>query len=140
MDGNIVVGLLWVAAISLTPLLAVYLLVRVNLLYELCVRLGRRAYLFHTPPELPVGPPLEQLVSDLRRLRPEARSRKPDVSNARQKKILADYDATLVATARALEVPTTLTQLRDGWERDAERFRLEHALTLTGLDWQVQES
>jgi hypothetical protein len=75
MDGNIVVGLLWVAAISLAPLVAVYVLVRVNLIYEACMRLGRRVSLFHTPPERPVGPPIEQLVADLRRLRPEARSR-----------------------------------------------------------------
>jgi hypothetical protein len=139
MDGNIVVGLLWVAAISLAPLLAVYVLVRVNLIYEACMSLGRRVNLFHTPPERPVGPPIEQLVADLRRLRPEARSRKPDVPTARHKRSLAAYDTTLVATARALDVPTTLAQLHEGWERDAERFRLEHALTLTGLDWQVQE-
>ena len=140
MDGNIVVGLLWVVAISLAPLAAVFLLVRVNLMYEACVSFGRRVYLFHTPPDRPAGPPLEKLAADLRRLRPEIRSPRPGVRMARQQRLLAAYDAALVAAARALEIPTTLAALPEGWERDAERFRLEHVLTIAGLDWQVQES
>src|ERR1700712_3932668 len=98
MEGSLVVGLLEIVAIALAPVLAVSALVRVNLAYEACARLGRRLYLFPTPPEPPAGPPLEKLAADLRRLRPEARAPRPDVSPASVYSSLAAYDKALLAT------------------------------------------
>jgi hypothetical protein len=140
MDTRVLVGLLELVGLALAPVLMVSILVRVNLIYEAFLSLGRRLYLFHTPPVRPAGPPLEKLAADLRRLRPEARSDRANELTARQRRALTAYDAALVTTARALDVETTLADRREGWERDAERFRLEHALTLAGLSWQVQES
>jgi hypothetical protein len=138
MDGNVVVGLLWMVAIAVAPVVAVSLLVRVNLLYEACVTLGRRVYLLHTP-EPRLGPPLEKLASDLRRLRPDARMPRPGTPTARLNRSLASYDVALMATARALEIPTTLDEIPDGFDREVERRRLERALTSAGLNWQEQE-
>jgi hypothetical protein len=48
---------------------------------------------------------------------------------------LAAYDKALLATARALTVPTTLAGLPEGFDREVERRRLERALEATGLSW-----
>ena len=57
----------------------------------------------------------------------------------KQRGVLMAYDEHLVETARALEVPTTLPDLpAEGFDREAERLRLEHALTEAGLVWQVR--
>ena len=135
MEGSLFVGLLEIVALAVAPVLAVSALVRVNLAYEACVRLGRRVYLLETPPEPPVGPPLEKLAADLRRLRPAARAPRPDVPPDLLLRSLAAYDKALLATARALAVPTTLAGLPDGFDREVERRRLERALESTGLSW-----
>jgi len=139
MDGNVYVGLFWIVALAVAPVAMVSVLVRANLIYEACMMLGRRTYLFQTPAARPAGPPLEKLVDDLRRLYPEVRSPDPGTRVGRQQRVLASYDHTLVAAARALDVPNQLVEAPEGWERDAERFRLEHALTVAGLDWQRAE-
>jgi hypothetical protein len=139
MDMRVLVGLLEVVGLALAPVAMVSVLVRVNLIYEACMSLGRRLYLFHTPPARPAGPPLEKLAADLRRLRPAARMPRPDVPMAQQRRSLAAYDAVLVATARALDVPTTLGELTEGFEREVERRHLEHALEEAGLSWQLHQ-
>ena len=35
-------------------------------------------------------------------------------------------------------MPTTLAELPEGIDHEAERLRLEHALEQAGLSWQVQ--
>ena len=139
MDGRVVVGLLEVVAISLIPVVVVWTLVHVHDIYDWSVKAGRRVHLLRTPEAPPAGPPLEKLAADLRRLHPEARTPQPGVRMARHRGIVAAYDGTLVATARALDVRTTLHELPDGIDREAERMRLEHALTRAGLSWQVQD-
>jgi len=135
MEGNLVVGLLEIVALALAPVLTVSALVRVNLAYEACLRFGRRVYLLQTPPEPPAGPPLEWLAADLRRLRREARAPRPDASPDDLLRSLAAYDQALLASARALAVPTTLAGLPDGFDREVERRRLERALEAAGLSW-----
>lgn len=130
MDGRVLVGLLEIAALSLAPVLLVSALVRMNLVYEFSLALGRRVRLL---PVLPAGPPLERLVADLRRLRPQVRSPAPDMAGAEQRAIVTAYDATMLATARALDVPTSLAGLPEGRDRDAERLRLERALEQAGV-------
>ena len=99
-----------------------------------------RLHLWRRPPVAPVGPPLEQLAADLRRLYTGAHFPQKGVRMPKQRGVLMAYDHRLVETARALEVPTTLADLPDeGFDREAERLRLEHALTEAGLVWQVRE-
>ena len=68
-----------------------------------------------------------------------ARSPKPGVPMARQRGIVAAYDNVLRDTARTLSVPTNLTELHEGIDREAERLRLEHALEVAGLSWRVHD-
>ncbi len=136
MEGSLVVGLLEVVALALAPVLAVSVLVRLSLAYEACSTLRRRIHLLHSP-QSPAGPPLEKLAADLRRLRPDARAPRPGVSATRQLRSLAAYDKTLLATARALEVPTSLEALPDEFVREVERRRVERALEAAGLSWQL---
>ena len=58
---------------------------------------------------------------------------------ARQRGIVAAYDNVLTDTARTLSVPTNLTELPEGIDREAERLRLEHALEVAGLSWHVHD-
>ncbi len=140
MDGIVVVGLLEVVAISMVPVAIFWVCLHGFDIYARCVALGRRVHLLPTPVAPPAGPPLEKLAEDLRRLHPEARTPQPGVRMARHRGIVAAYDLTLVATARALEVHTTLHELpTTSIDREAERMRLEHALTRAGLSWQVQD-
>ena len=111
MDGRVVVGLLEVVAISLVPVAICWSCLHGAPIYGAASSLGRRVHLLPTPAAPPAGPPLEKLAADLRRLHPEARSPQPGVRMARHRGIVAAYDATLVATARALEVHTTLDEL-----------------------------
>ena len=120
----------------MAPVAAVSVLVRANLIYEACATLGRRVSLFQTPTARPAGPPLEKLVAGPAPPASRGQVPRPGVRVGRQQRALASYDHTLVAAARALDVPTRLAELPEGWERDGERFRLEHALTVAGLDWQ----
>lgn len=101
-------------------------------------RLARRLHLLRPAPPEALGPPLEQLAADLRRLYPLAHYPQPGVRRAKHRGIVQAYDAHLVTTARTLELATTLADLtEDSFDREAERLRLEHALTRAGLSWQV---
>ena len=137
MDIAVLSGLLAVVAISLVPVGIVAVFLHARFLFERCVALGRRVHLLEPPADPPAGPPLEKLAADLRRLRPEVRSPRPGVAMARQRGIVAAYDGVLVQAAAALDVPTTLPELPEGFHHEAERLRLEHALELAGLSWTV---
>jgi hypothetical protein len=139
MDGRVLTGLLEVVAISMVPVTAFAVLIHRERICEVSVALGRRVRVVPPPPAPPAGPPLEKLAADLRRLRPEARSPRPGVPMARQKGIVAAYDGVLVATARALDVPTSLTDLPEGIDREAERLRVEDALEAAGLSWHLHQ-
>jgi hypothetical protein len=98
-----------------------------------------RVHLWRRPPVAPDGPPLEQLAADLRRLYPGAHFPTRGSRMPKQRGVLMAYDQRLVETARALEVPTMLDDLpAEGFDREAERLRVEHALTEAGLVWQVR--
>jgi hypothetical protein len=140
MDSTVLFGLLQVVAISLLPVAIVGAFLHARVLLDHGLRLARRLHLVRPPPVRPDGPPLETLAATLRRLRERVRSPRPGTAVARQRGIAAAYDDALVNTARALEVPTTLADLPEGFDREAERLRLEDALEQAGLCWQVQES
>jgi hypothetical protein len=140
MDGNVLLGILRVVAISLVPVVIAAAFVHARFLLDTALRVARRLHLLRPPPVRPDGPPLETLASTLRRLRPRVHSPRPGTAVARQRGIAAAYDDALVNTARALDVTTTLADLPEGFDREAERLRVEHALARAGLCWQVQES
>ena len=139
MDNTVLFGLLKVAGISLVPVGIMAALLHAGGVYERAVDLGRRMHLLKPPEEPPTGRPLEKLAADLRRLRPEVRSPRPGIAMARQRGIVAAYDGLLVEASAALDVPTTLAELPQGIDHEAERLRVEHALERAGLSWGVDE-
>jgi hypothetical protein len=139
MHASLVRGFLQYSLLAFAPVL---LLLAIRHLHPL-LRRARvvliRLHLWRREPLAPVGPPLEQMAADLRRLYPGAHFPQKGVRMPKQRGILMAYDHHLVETARALEVPTTLPDLpAEGFDREAERLRLEHALTEAGLVWQVR--
>lgn len=137
--GAIVIAVLTFAGICLVPVAFVAALLHAHRLGGPVTRLARRLRLVDTPPAAPPGPPLEKLAADLRRLRRDVRSPRPGLGEERLRGTLAAYDGVLVLTARALDVETTLGDLPEGLDQEAERLHLEHALEQAGLSWQVQE-
>ena len=79
-------------------------------------------------PEPAVGPPIEDTARALRRLRGQVLAPAPGTPMARRRGTTAAYDDLLVAAARALGVPDTLTGVPEGTDREAERLRVEHLL------------
>lgn len=141
MDGTVLVGLGKVVALSLVPVAVMAAGLHAGELARVAGRVTRRLHLRRPAPPPPLGPPLEKLAADLRRLRPMARTPAPGVPMARQRGIVAAYDMVLVETARALEVPTSLAELPSfALDREAERLRLEHELTLAGMSWELRRS
>src|SRR5512144_2453376 len=97
------------------------------------VRVGRRLHLVPPPPPVPMGPPLERIVHDLRRLQPQARRPREGTSNAKHRGVVAAYDDLLLDACRAVEVPTSLASLPEGIERESERLRIEFELERAGI-------
>ena len=139
MEGFPLLGFAKLIGISMVPVLVFSAALHARDIAQRAAAAGRRLHLL--PPELatPAGPPLEKLAADLRRLRAEARAPRPGVAMARHLGVVWAYDDALIGAARALEVPTTLRELPEGMDREAERLRLEHALELAGLSWQVNK-
>lgn len=85
------------------------------------------------PPPAPDGPAIEDLARALRRLRAQVLSPAPGTTMAKRRGATAAYEDLLVQAAHALGVPDTLSELREGTDREAERLRLEHVLREAGL-------
>ena len=134
MDDVVLVGLLQVLGISAVPVVVVLLWTRLPGLWRrLAPHLPRR-----TPVEQPTHAPLEELAADLRRLYPDVYDPRPGTRMAKQRGVLLAYDEHLAVAAEVLEVDTSLVELPvTSIEREAERMRVEHLLTLAGLVWQV---
>ena len=140
MDGHVLVGLAQLIVLPLVPLALVSLLLNGRGLRDRGIALGRRLHLVPPLVEHADGPPLEELAATLRRLHPAVRSPRAETPTVRQQGILAAYDGVLVAAAAALDVPTTLAELPEGLDHEAERLRVEHELEQAGLVWQVTKS
>ena len=97
------------------------------------VRIGRYTHLLKPPPPPRVGPPLERIAQDLRRLQQEARRPRDGTTHVKHRGVVAAYDDLLVDACRAVEVPTSLTSLPEGVERESERLRIEFELERAGL-------
>jgi hypothetical protein len=141
MHASLLRGFLDYAALAFAP---VVILFASRHLHQFLARtrvLMIRWHLWRREPVKPAGPPLEQLAADLRRLYPIAHFPQRGMRMPKQRGVLMAYDEHLIETARALEVATTLPDLpAEGFDREAERLRLEHALTEAGLVWQVREN
>lgn len=99
------------------------------------VRVGRRWRLLAPPAEAPVGPPIEELGASLTRLRREMRSVPAGTPVARRRGLEAAYDDVLLQACRSLAIPDTMSDLRPGTDREAERLHLEYRLAEAGLSF-----
>lgn len=80
--------------------------------------------------------PIEQVAADLRRLhaRLEYETVPVGPQGLRSRALLAAYDDVLVEAAGLLGVPQALLAAQEGWDREAERLRVEAGLYAAGLD------
>ncbi len=140
MDANPLPAFLVMAAMAAAPVTILFAMRHFPQFLAGLRRLLIRLHLWRRPPVVPTGPPLERLAADLRRLYPGAHFPQKGVRMPKQRGVLMAYDHRLVEAALALDVPTTLADLpAEGFDREAERLRVEHALTQAGLVWQVRE-
>jgi hypothetical protein len=86
-----------------------------------------------TDPAPPQRRPIEVVAADLRRLARQLERVPAGAPMARRRGLQAAYDDVLVEAALQLGVPQTLTAPPDGRSRDAERLRLQAALSAAGL-------
>jgi hypothetical protein len=140
MDSVVLLGLVQIIGLALVPLALVSVFLHARGLLQRAIALGRRVGLVEPLVEQPSGPPLEELAATLRRLHPAVRAPRPETATVRQRGIVAAYDGVLVAAAAALGVPTSLADLPEGLDHEAERLRVEHELQQAGLSWQVTQS
>jgi hypothetical protein len=140
MDSVVLLGLAQIIGLALLPLALVSLFLHARGLLRRATSLGRRVGLVPPLIEQAAGPPLEDLAATLRRLHPAVRSPRAETTPVRQQGILAAYDGVLVAAATALAIPTTLADLPEGLDHEAERLRIEHELQRAGLSWQTSKS
>jgi hypothetical protein len=86
-----------------------------------------------TDPVPPQRRPIEVVAADLRRLARQLERVPAGAPMARRRGLQAAYDDVLVEAALQLALPHTLTAPPDGRSRDAERLRLQAALSAAGL-------
>jgi hypothetical protein len=86
-----------------------------------------------TDPVPPQRRPIEVVAADLRRLARQLERVPAGAPMARRRGLQAAYDDVLVEAALQLAVPQTLTGQPGGRARDAERLRLQAALSAAGL-------
>jgi hypothetical protein len=113
---------------------ALWCLFNIGRISDGAVRLARAAGLVRPRPPAPLGMPIERIAADLRRIRVQAQRPVPGTPMARRRGIVSAYDDALVDACRALGVATALDQMSDGFERESERLRTEHALEHAGVD------
>jgi len=130
-----IVGLL---ACTVVPILLLSLLLHQDViavaLGDLSVRL--RAWLrrrFRGEEPAPLGRPIEQIATDLRRLSTRIDRAAPGMSFAKYDSTRRAYDDALVEGCRAMDVPERLSWLPPGVQRDQERRNLEFRLEQCGL-------
>jgi hypothetical protein len=136
MDGGIVLGILAVVALSIGSALMLRLLVNSPVVItwfadEALPCLRRR--LARQPVEQPLGRPIQDIASSIRRLGAEYHGGPRGRSWVKSEAFRRAYDEALAEACRALEVDSDLLELAPGTERDAERLRVEHLLMDAGL-------
>ena len=129
LDGVLFLGLVTAGVVGL-----VWCVFNGSRLWSWSGAVGRFLRLLPPIPPTPLGMPIERIVSDLRRIRPQARAPFNGMPMARRRGIVAAYDDALLDACRALGVPTQLNLINDDLERESERLRTEHELQRAGLD------
>ncbi|HEX7105131.1 MAG TPA: hypothetical protein VF218_04125 [Acidothermaceae bacterium] len=109
---------------------------RPNARWHLAHAIARRCRRWRTPPQLPLGPPIEQIAANLRRLQDwldlyDESAPLPGKATKVTATLLA-YDRVLADACRALDVAESLEETR-GFEHEAERLRVQAALADAGL-------
>ncbi|HET9188179.1 MAG TPA: hypothetical protein VFN80_09505 [Acidothermaceae bacterium] len=104
--------------------------------WHLADAVKRRCRRWRAPDPAPLGPPIEQIAANLRRLQAwlDIYDR-PDPLPGKATKVAAAqlaYDCVLADACRALDVPESLAETR-GFEHEAERLRAQVALVDAGL-------
>jgi pimeloyl-ACP methyl ester carboxylesterase len=134
MDGDVVLGILVLVALSMAGAVSLRLLLRspaaINWLLDDAIPSvrRRRARL----PE-PSGRPIEEIASSIRRLGTAFHGAGPGRSFVKTEAFRRAYEQALVEGCRALDVSTDLLDIDLGTEHDAERLRVEYLLTDAGL-------
>lgn len=100
---------------------------------DVVVQVGRWLGLVAPPAPVPVGPPIERIAADVRRIRTDIRHAPPGMPMARLRGWCAAYDDVLVAACRALDVEQHLKSSVTPRERELERERVERMLVRAGL-------
>lgn len=84
-------------------------------------------------PSQPSGPPLEQIVADIQRIRTQINRASTGMPAARLRGWFGAYDDVLATACRALRLEEQLSAMPEGVKRDLERERVERLLTRAGL-------
>ncbi len=100
---------------------------------DVVVRLVRR-WRRRGQQEVPLGPPIEELARDIRRIAADLDALHPYTPVARRHGFLLAYDDALTSACRALSIPTPLLGMPLGPGRDHERSLVETKLAAAGLD------
>ena len=104
--------------------------------WHLAHAITRRCRRWRTPPQIPLGPPIEQIAANLRRLQDwldlyDESAPLPGMATKVTATLLA-YDRVLGDACRALDVTESLEDTR-GFEHEAERLRVQALLADAGL-------
>lgn len=132
-DRGLVLGFLMVLGISMIPVAVFWSLLHARDIREWLARAARRLRLVRDPAPEPVGPPIERLAGDIRRLARTIRESDRYTSQVRRRGLMMAYDDLLAAACRELEVPQRLREAPEGLDREAERLRVESCLEAAGL-------
>ncbi len=100
---------------------------------DLVLSLGRWLGLVAPAAPVPVGPPIERIAADVRRIRTDIRHTPPGMPVARRRGWSAAYDDVLVAACRALDLETRLGSRLAPRDLELERERVERMLVRAGL-------
>jgi hypothetical protein len=92
-----------------------------------------RARLARTAPPAPLGPPIERIAADARRIRTQIRQAPTGIPLAKLRGWLEAYDDVLISACRSLDLEQRLDVLPEGGVHDLERERVERMLEEAGL-------
>ncbi|MBF4769939.1 hypothetical protein ISU10_19380 [Nocardioides agariphilus] len=135
MDGDLLRGIAGLVALSLTGAVTLRLLLRspaaINwLLDDFTPGVRRR---LRRQVEQPLGRPIEEIASSIRRLGAAYYGGHPGRSWVKTEAFRRAYEQALVEGCQALGITTDLTDVELGSGHDTERLRVEHLLANAGL-------
>jgi hypothetical protein len=135
MSGDLVVGIVGMVALSVAGAFVLRLLLASPSWINWVADVGIPSLLRRTrrKPEAPLGRPIQEIASSLRRLGAEFHGNSPGRSWVKSEAVRRAYDQALNEGCQALDIDTDLLAIDPGTERDAERMRVEHLLVTAGL-------